>query len=296
VRNRRLFVTTKQRSNVSSSVASPTSTANSFRSVMRHVPHPVVVVTTLDCPAIYQDDQSGRLTTRIPEHWADTEVPSTISRTNNMGSMDIIRPLPRAITASSFTSLTLVPAPTILFNVSLPSRSYSAISTSGIFNVHILSADEDGAKVADLFARGYSGLAKDSIGGLRDAGLGMLSGLADHGIKIVGQEQWKDSWAALTRSKSASPTNPSVDAFPAPLLRGPGILHVLKCKLVDLHMTGSIEARHFALVAGQVTDVVSGNLPRDGADSQRMALSYVDGAYRGPSPEIMKHTTTSSSR
>lgn len=170
------------------------------------------------------------------------------------------------------------------------------MTTSGAFNIHILSADEDGAKVADLFARGYSGVIKDSTKGPRKAGLGVLAGLADHGIEIVGQEQWEDSWTALVRSKSTSHTPLSANDFPAPLLRGPGILHVLKCKLVDLHMTGSVEARHFALVAGQVMDVVPGNLPRDGADSQPMALSYVDGAYRGPSPEIMKHVTTFSSR
>ncbi|KAH7033083.1 flavin reductase like domain-containing protein [Microdochium trichocladiopsis] len=263
---------------------------------MRHVPHPVVVITALDCPALSPDDHAGKRTARIPDHWADTEIPSSISRHDQVGDPRILAPLPRAMTASSFTSLTLDPTPTILFNVTIPSRSHSAILRAGSFNVHILSADEHGAKLADLFARGYSSANSVSATSTsRQEPLGVLAGLKNYGVDIAGQLQWEEAWAASLKQKSPS-IRPSADSFPAPLLQGPGILHVLKCKLVDLQSLETTEARCFALVAGQVTEVVSANEPDHSMGEHQTALSYVDGAYRGPSPAIMRHSVSANSQ
>ncbi|CVK97037.1 uncharacterized protein FMAN_11280 [Fusarium mangiferae] len=64
---------------------------------------------------------------------------------------------PRAMTMSSFTSLTLAPTPLVTFNIATPSRTLDAIRASGGFNVHILSGDERGANVASHFTKGNFG-------------------------------------------------------------------------------------------------------------------------------------------
>ncbi|KXJ92919.1 flavin reductase like domain-domain-containing protein [Microdochium bolleyi] len=276
--------------------------SESFRTVMRHVPHPVVVITALDCPTLKVHD-TGKRSARVPDHWADSEIPHSVARGQDVDGSSVLGPLPRAMTASSFTSLTLHPAPTILFNVTLPSRSHSAILASRAFNVHILSADQHGAKVADLFARGYSNAPSSSIGehgdGKRRRRLGLLAGLDDIGVHVDGQQQWEDVWLATLQS-SAKDLSVMLQELPAPLLRGPGILHVLQCRLVNLKLLEGEESRHFALVAGQVTKVIS--TPTAASEEQferrshKCALSYVDGAYRGPSPAVMRHSTISSSR
>lgn len=285
--------------------ARPVLVSESFRGVMRHVPHPVVVVTVLDCPSLVQRNGAGERLARVPDHWADADFPDSLAHGQETDSASKLGPLPRAMTASSFTSLTLHPAPTVLFNVTLPSRSHSAILASQAFNVHILSADKHGARIADLFARGYSGVGTGSTGRRADViqrrrqRLGMLSDLEDIGVHVDGQQQWEAAWAAALRQKSST-HDVEAQNLPIPLLRGPGILHVLKCKLVNLHLLEGGESRNFALVAGEVVSVVStpdaystsGQPPRN--KQQETALSYVDGAYRGPSPAIMQHSTKAS--
>ncbi|KAF5018207.1 hypothetical protein F66182_9819 [Fusarium sp. NRRL 66182] len=64
---------------------------------------------------------------------------------------------PRAMTMSSFTSLTLSPTPLVTFNIATPSRTLDAIRASGIFNVHVLTGDERGASVASHFTKGNVG-------------------------------------------------------------------------------------------------------------------------------------------
>ncbi|KAL6854434.1 flavin reductase like domain-containing protein [Trichoderma novae-zelandiae] len=76
---------------------------------------------------------------------------------------------PRAMTMSSFTSLTLSPTPLISFNIATPSRTLDAIAQSGHFNIHIMSGDELGVQVADRFTRGntddvFDGLDYDASG------------------------------------------------------------------------------------------------------------------------------------
>ncbi|KAJ1329279.1 flavin reductase [Microdochium nivale] len=279
----------------------PGPVSESFRGVMRHVPHPVVVVTVLDCPSLVKRNGAGERSARVPDHWADADFPDSLSRGQETDNTSELGPLPRAMTASSFTSLTLHPAPTVLFNVTLPSRSHSAILASQTFNVHILSADQHGARIADLFARGYSSVSNGSTGGRADATqrqrrrLGMLADLEEIGVHIDGQQQWEAAWAAALRQKSSTHDAEAQDV-PTPLLRGPGILHVLKCKLVHLQLLEGSESRNFALVAGEVISVISTPDASSSDQSSRnveqaTALSYFDGAYRGPSPAIMQHNT-----
>ncbi|KAL7942912.1 flavin reductase like domain-containing protein [Trichoderma barbatum] len=104
---------------------SPAALSEQIRSIMRLLPHSVVVCTSMH---------------------GDT---------------------PRAMTMSSFTSLTLSPTPLISFNIATPSRTLDAIIESRHFNIHIMSGDELGVQVADRFTRGntddvFNGLEYDT--------------------------------------------------------------------------------------------------------------------------------------
>ncbi|SPN98775.1 uncharacterized protein DNG_01816 [Cephalotrichum gorgonifer] len=92
--------------------------SESFRSLMRLLPHPVVVCTAL--------------------HPGPT-------------------PQPRAMTMSSVTSLSLDPTPLLSFNIKKPSRTLDALRAAGRFNVHVLADDAGGARVAEWFSRGDAG-------------------------------------------------------------------------------------------------------------------------------------------
>lgn len=149
-----------------------------FRSIMRLVPHSVVVCTsTLD---------------------------STV----------------RAMTMSSFTSLTLTPTPLVTFNIATPSRTLDAISASRHFNIHVMAGNAQGAALADRFTRG------SGVGGL-------FNGLD------LGE-----------RTDAAAPV----------VLRDEGVLHVLRCKLLseDGLQRGIVRVRDHAIVVGEVLEMVPG--------------------------------------
>ncbi|RFU72062.1 flavin reductase-like, fmn-binding [Trichoderma arundinaceum] len=104
---------------------SPAALSEQIRSVMRLLPHSVVV-----CTSAHEET-------------------------------------PRAMTMSSFTSLTLSPTPLISFNIATPSRTLDAITESRHFNIHIMSGDGLGVEVADRFTRGntddvFNGLEYDT--------------------------------------------------------------------------------------------------------------------------------------
>lgn len=129
--------------------------------------------------------------------------------------------VPRAMTMSSFTSLTLKPKPVITFNVATPSRTLDSIAASRAFNIHILSGDSDGAAVADHFTRG-------NVGGDVFAGL----------ENVVLQEN--------------TATTP-------PLLRGKGVVHVLQCRLLDDEPArGFMRVRDHMIVVAEVVDMIPG--------------------------------------
>lgn len=63
---------------------------------------------------------------------------------------------PRGMTLSSFTTLRLQPTPLVTFNVATPSHALDAVLSDpeGLFNVHILTASRNGVAVAKAFAAG----------------------------------------------------------------------------------------------------------------------------------------------
>ncbi|PMB68963.1 hypothetical protein BM221_005549 [Beauveria bassiana] len=150
--------------------------------------------------------------------------------------------IPRAMTMSSFTSLTLKPTPVITFNVATPSRTLDSIQASRSFNIHVLSGDSSGAAVADHFTRGNEGA--DVFAGLED---------------VVLEQSAEDSTALA----------------PPPLLRGKGVVHVLRCRLLeDEPVRGLIRVRDHMIVVAEVVEMIPG------VESNEFGLAYADRKYR----------------
>ncbi|KAI5287988.1 hypothetical protein KEM54_005562 [Ascosphaera aggregata] len=89
-----------------------------LRYMMRHVPHPVAIITATNPTA------------------------KTLKETF------------RGMTVSTFNTVTLYPEPVISFNVKTPSESYNAICQTKRFLVHLLSPKPATARLARDFARG----------------------------------------------------------------------------------------------------------------------------------------------
>ncbi|TWU78311.1 hypothetical protein ED733_008448 [Metarhizium rileyi] len=149
---------------------------------------------------------------------------------------------PRAMTMSSFTSLTLFPTPIVSFNVATPSRTLDAITSSKEFNIHVLAGDESGASVADHFTRGNVDGVFDTIEGA---------------TYTRGKEQEQDGTCS------------------APLLEGEGILRVLRCRLLRDGTTGGlVRVRDHVIVVGEVVETIPGN------QTKEFGLAYADRRYR----------------
>ncbi|OTA53060.1 hypothetical protein K449DRAFT_340110, partial [Hypoxylon sp. EC38] len=200
-----------------------------MRAVMRQLPHPVVVITTLE-------------NTR------------SISRFEDTLDKDFPRPIPRGMTVSSFTSLSVDPVPRVTFNITLPSTTYQALAKCGKFNAHILTGDEYGARIADLFTRA------------RDYGAKVLAAIKAGGYKTD---------VALPPSGTL------------PVLQGRGILHVLKCRYRHLPPPVDGDFDHHAIVMGDVLDII----PGESGDQSDIALAYADRAYRQMGEKLLERPT-----
>lgn len=122
------------------------------------------------------------------------------------------------------------------FNVRVPSRTLDAVAESGEFNVHVLAGDASGAAVATHFTRGNLGDAA-----------------------FEGQE---------LRLEGSSRS--------APLLRGEGVLFVLRCKVVrDAPEGGLVRVRDHVIVVGEVVEMVEGD-----SGKEVFGLAYADRRYR----------------
>ncbi|GAO19293.1 hypothetical protein UVI_02008460 [Ustilaginoidea virens] len=130
---------------------------------------------------------------------------------------------PRAMTMSSFTSLTLSPTPLVSFNIATPSRTLDAIAASREFNIHVLAGDASGAAVADHFARGNA-----------DGVFATMEGAT----YTAGGRGGRDA---------------------APLIAGEGILRVLRCTLLrEGAMEGLVRVRDHVVVVGEVLGMTAG--------------------------------------
>jgi len=89
---------------------------------MRLVPHPVAIITATD-----PSSESP-----VSESW-------------------------RGATVSSFNTVTFTPEPIISFNIKRQSATFTAITESRLFNVHLLSKGSEAERIATKFASGNEG-------------------------------------------------------------------------------------------------------------------------------------------
>jgi flavin reductase (DIM6/NTAB) family NADH-FMN oxidoreductase RutF len=153
----------------------------------------------------------------------------------------------RAMTVSSYTSLALSsPAPLVTFNVKAPSRTLDAVIASRRFNIHVLAANAHGARLGEVFTRGNVD--------------GMFDELGDIGCRL------------------------EVDGTKPPLLRGEGVLSVVRCRVLgdNAATEGVLRVRDHAIVVGEVEGLA---LP----ERRDFGLAYTDRCYRGVGPAIQRH-------
>ena len=93
--------------------------AQEVKSIMRHVPHPIAIITSTDTSL----DPDGR-----PSSW-------------------------RGATISSFNTVTLLPTVIVSFNIKKLSSTYEAIKSSGLFNVHLFDCTASSVAIAQKFSR-----------------------------------------------------------------------------------------------------------------------------------------------
>ena len=154
------------------------------------------------------------------------------------------------LTLSSFTSLSIPSAsperPAVMFNIGAPSRTLAAIERTRGFCVHILSGDESGAAIAALF----SGENKDPEGPV---------------------QRLREMGYIVTSGDAGRP--------PCQWLEGPGVLYVLRCRLMQEPSRGLVRVRDHVVVLGEVLELA----PQPGpGDPAKLGLIYADRQYREP--------------
>jgi flavin reductase (DIM6/NTAB) family NADH-FMN oxidoreductase RutF len=149
------------------------------------------------------------------------------------------------MTVSSFTTLTLTPSPIITFNIRKPSQTLTAISQSKQFFIHILSATESGARVADAFTKGNG----------------------------IGSDVFLNSVFSVLRR-----TDRTAQSLDPPLLAAEGIPKVLRCELLE--DKGLIEVGDHVLILGKVLGIIEPSTGHQSHDAEGRGLCYLDRAYR----------------
>ncbi|KAK0727431.1 flavin reductase like domain-containing protein [Lasiosphaeria miniovina] len=201
----------------------------------------------LDVPPLPSMSEHVRGLMRLLAH-------SVVACTSTFPGSGTEPPAPRAMTMSSFTSLALSPTPVVSFNISTPSRTFDAVEASRRFNIHVLADDASGARVADWLARGNAG------------GLHVFEKLAEEcQCQVAIQEQ--------------------EGADDPPVLRGPGVLYVLRCRLLDQPSRGLVKVRDHVIVLGEVLDILEGERAKrsnrgDKFQDNGFGLLYADRTYR----------------
>jgi flavin reductase (DIM6/NTAB) family NADH-FMN oxidoreductase RutF len=159
------------------------------------------------------------------------------------------------MTMSSFTSLALSPTPVVTINIATPSRTYDAVAGSRHFNIHVLSDDVSGARVADWLTRGNAGGRK------------MWEGLAE---------------------ECGCAVEEAGEGMAAPTLVGPGVMYVLKCRVLEEPHGGLVRVQDHVIVLGEVLEISEGRgvgeeEQHDGRRKHapaRFGLLYADRRYR----------------
>lgn len=110
-----------RRRSTASAVDDEQNHSQTVRKLMRHVPHPVVIVTA--APKRTAEDRSDA------SHW-------------------------RGATISSFVTVALDPHPVVCFNIKHDSSTFATLKDSAQFNVHLLRSGAEAQAIATKFASG----------------------------------------------------------------------------------------------------------------------------------------------
>ncbi|TRX96106.1 hypothetical protein FHL15_002830 [Xylaria flabelliformis] len=263
--------------------------STSVTATMAKLPHPAVVITTLD---------------RTYHAQAAAGVPIEAMR----------HPIARGITVSSFTSLCIRPRPHVMFNMTLPSTMYEALIACKDFNVHILTPDKHGARVASVFTRGNR-LPPPSVRESEDstyafdidADLGVFVGLKDKGLRhveIVNRGAWHEQYQKAKEnglqvsdsshdvdSQDPNVAEPTRQAHHVPCLHSKGIIEVLHCRLARAVHPELPNAGQNVVIIGEVVDATYHNRSKEERDQAPVALGYADRKYRSIGGAIHPHET-----
>ncbi|KAI8951512.1 flavin reductase like domain-containing protein [Xylaria longipes] len=261
---------------------------SSVTATMAKLPHPAVVITTLD---------------RTYHAQAAAGVPIEAMR----------HPVARGITVSSFTSLCIRPRPHIMFNMTLPSTMYDALVACKDFNVHILTPDQHGARVASVFSRGnrlpVGGSENSKYAFDIDADLGVFVGLKDkglRGVEIANRDVWHEQYqdakeSGLQVSGSPRDADPAAEdpgvaesirqVHQVPCLHSKGIIEVLHCRLARTIHPELPNAGQNVVIIGEVVDATYPKKPREEPDRAPIALGYANRKYRSIGGAIHPYET-----
>ncbi|KAK8036303.1 hypothetical protein PG993_008917 [Apiospora rasikravindrae] len=249
-----------------------------FKKLMRHVPRPAVVVTSVHYPQI-----PGRSQKQDESHNGPDDVGSPA------GGASVTGPTPRAMTVSSFSSVTLDPRPTITFSITKPSRTYDAIANCRRFNIHVLRDDETGARLAHHFTKGNAPTSGASHN------LFNFDKFPELNVRLAhGREDWEQSWQNMlaegSDSAAATPLNQdSAKGTPSgvPCLQGDSVLYVLRCVVASkpegAHGGGLIDVGGSAIIVGEIEDFIHMGDGPDVAPTpphDAMSLTYAHQEYR----------------
>jgi len=139
----------------------------------------------------------------------------------------------------------------VSFNIATPSRTFDAVEASRRFNIHVLTDDVDGARVADWLSRGNA------------AGRRVFEGLTE------------ECGCEMEIGKGVVVEEP-------PVLKGPGVLCVLKCELLEEPSRGLVRVRDHVIVLGEVVEILFGHRLEKGkrSEGEKFGLLYADRRYR----------------
>lgn len=254
-------------------------TQGHFRDLLRQIPRPVVIATSVDFPMTPAEEKYDA------ENWASSNWASSTAESDQLQRSD--HPALRAMTVSSFTSVALQPRRLISFNIQRPSRCYDAIRRSGRFNIHVLRANPSGARLAKYFSQPLP------PGKLVAQGFNAPHLYGNTGAQIKGN--WNDIWFKM-RASPTIPDSPERTQKPmgepdcVPILRSDGVLYVLRCVLAQCDGAGSglIDADQASILIGEVLDAKISNDQE--YSPQESSLVYATQRYQAlgesfPTPE-----------
>lgn len=258
-----------------------------FRKLMSQVPQPVVVISSLELPPfpaqvkpLNRPNRGKNATKENPP------LPEPVPTETD--------PIPRAMTVSSFASLSLTPRKSVTFNVNLPSHTFKAMESTRRFNVHVLMDNEDGSRLARRFAQaGYSRL--DEKPPLEDESP-EAAFARDLDLQVSNTSTWLAEWAKRAQECQAFGRNAVARQWAPlsrnamPILMNPGILYTLRCIVrrppwgvtAPLGKSGFIQVDETnAIVVGDVLDCIihaKSDFQWPILDND-VALSYVQKGY-----------------